>query len=75
MSISAKGKLNDDGVDVETEVELKYANGGVARFKTSGLEELENKANVHGSKGSMTVSVKFWGLFINWVTRFIQKNP
>lgn len=59
VSISAKGKLNDDGVDVETEVEMKYANGAVARFKTSALKELENKAHVRGTKGSMTVSSEY----------------
>lgn len=57
VSIKATGKLNDDGVDIETEVELKYANGGVARFKTSALKELENKGNIRGSKGFMTVSL------------------
>lgn len=56
VSITAKGKVNEDGVDVETEVELKYRNGGVARFKTSALEELSNKANIRGSKNFMTVS-------------------
>lgn len=55
ISITAKGQLNEDGVDVETEVEMKYACGGVARFKTSSLEELSNKANVRGSKNFMTV--------------------
>jgi dihydrodiol dehydrogenase / D-xylose 1-dehydrogenase (NADP) len=56
ISITAKGTVNEDGVDVETEVEMKYACGGVARFKTSALKELENKANVRGSKSFMTVS-------------------
>jgi dihydrodiol dehydrogenase / D-xylose 1-dehydrogenase (NADP) len=56
VSIIAKGKLNDEGVDIETEVEMKYACGGTAKFKTSALEELSNKANIRGTKGSMTVS-------------------
>ena len=56
ISIKAQGTLNDDGVDVETEVEMKYPNGGVARFKTSGLREYNNTAIVHGSKASITVS-------------------
>lgn len=56
VSITAKGTLNEDGVDIETEVELKYANGGVTRFKTSALKELENKANIRGSKNFMTVN-------------------
>lgn len=58
VSISAKGKLNENGVDIETEVVMKYANGGVARFKTSATEELTNKASVRGSNNnSMTVSL------------------
>jgi dihydrodiol dehydrogenase / D-xylose 1-dehydrogenase (NADP) len=56
LSIKATGKLNDDGVDVETEVELRYPNGGVARFKTSALQQLQNRANIRGSKAAMTVS-------------------
>lgn len=56
ISIKATGTLNDDGVDVETEVEMKYPNGGVARFKTSGLREYHNTAIVCGSKASITVS-------------------
>jgi len=59
VSISAKGTLNENGVDVETEVELKYANGGVARFKTSALKELTNKAHVRGTKSLMTFH-SFW---------------
>ena len=59
LSITAKGKLNEDGVDLETEVEMKYANGGVARFKTSALEELKNKANIRGTKNFMTVSLLY----------------
>ena len=60
ISIQAKGKLNENGVDVETEVEMKYKNGGVARFKTSALEELSNKANIRGTKNFMTVSFVFF---------------
>jgi len=51
--------LNDDGVDISTSVELKYANGGVARFKTSGVAELANKANIRGSKAFMTVRFRY----------------
>lgn len=57
VGIVAKGKLNEDGVDVETEVELKYANGGVTRYKTSCLEQQKNQALITGSKSSMTVSL------------------
>lgn len=57
VSISAKGKLNDEGMDVETEVEMRYESGGVARFKTSALRELKNTATVRGESGAMTVSL------------------
>lgn len=57
ISISAKGKLNDDGVDVETEVELKYPNGGVTKYKTSCLQEHKNEAIIKGSKNSITVDI------------------
>lgn len=57
VSITAKGKTNENGVDVETEVEMRYRKGGVARFKTSFLEELGNRAIVRGSKSEMTVSL------------------
>jgi dihydrodiol dehydrogenase / D-xylose 1-dehydrogenase (NADP) len=56
VSIRATGRVNDEGIDVETDVELTYPNGGVAHFKTSALRELSNKATVRGSKASMTVS-------------------
>ncbi|CAH1734489.1 unnamed protein product [Chironomus riparius] len=54
-SIKATGKLNDDEVDVETEVEIKFAKGGIAKIKTSCLKMLDNKAVIRGTKGSMTL--------------------
>lgn len=59
VAIKATGTLNDDGVDVEAEVELKYSNGGVTRFKTSQRKNLTNTAIITGSKGSLTVSFCF----------------
>lgn len=38
-------------------MEMKYPNGGVARFKTSGLREYHNKATIRGSKASITVRI------------------
>ncbi|KAG5667480.1 hypothetical protein PVAND_015460 [Polypedilum vanderplanki] len=58
-SIKATGKLNEEGVDTETEVELKYPNGGVARYKTNSTKELSNIATVTGSKGTMKLHT-FW---------------
>ncbi|CRK86429.1 CLUMA_CG000053, isoform A [Clunio marinus] len=58
-SIIAKGKLNDEGVDAEVEIELKYSNGGIARLKTSAVRELHNEGIVKGTKGSMKLH-NFW---------------
>uniref|UniRef100_A0A8D8DB84 Trans-1,2-dihydrobenzene-1,2-diol dehydrogenase n=1 Tax=Culex pipiens TaxID=7175 RepID=A0A8D8DB84_CULPI len=57
--IVAKGKLNEDGVDLEVSAELHFANGGIARMKTSALEKQTNTATVRGSKGTMTLH-DFW---------------
>lgn len=57
--IVAKGKLNEDGVDVEVNAELHFANGGIAKMKTSALQKLVNTAVVRGSKGTMTLH-DFW---------------
>lgn len=59
LSIKATGKLNEDGCDVEMEAELTYSNGGVAKIRTSAVEELSNKAVVRGTKGTITVN-DFW---------------
>lgn len=50
--------MNEDGVDIETNVELRYSNGGIARFKTSALKELKNEATIQGTIGKITVKVK-----------------
>lgn len=57
--IVANGKLNEDGVDVEVNAELHFANGGIAKMKTSALQKLVNTAVVRGSKGTMTLH-DFW---------------
>lgn len=56
-TIKAKGTLNDDGVDMEMTGELHYS-GGVAKIRTSGLEVLDNKATIKGTKGQITVSIR-----------------
>lgn len=60
VTIKARGQLNDDGVDVETEVEMLYPCGGVAKFKTSALQVLKNHAVIRGAAGSMTVSIRLF---------------
>lgn len=71
-SITATGKLNEDGVDVEVEAELNYggAQNGVAKIKTSALEGLKNTAIIIGTKGQITVSATYderslWANLIN----------
>lgn len=60
LSIQATGVLNDDDVDVEVTAEFKYSNNGVARIKTSFLEQLSNEAKIVGSNGTtMTVCLYF----------------
>ncbi|KAL7012787.1 hypothetical protein ACKWTF_015048 [Chironomus riparius] len=58
-SIKATGKLNDDGVDVETQFEMTFPNGGTAKIRTSSLKELENIATIKGTKGTMRLHL-FW---------------
>lgn len=54
-SIEAKGTLNDDGVDIETEVELVYTGNRKALLRVSGERDLDNKAVIKGTKGEITV--------------------
>lgn len=53
--IVAKGKLNEEGVDMEVEAELHFPNGGIAKMKTSALKKLDNEATIKGTKGAITV--------------------
>ena len=55
VEIKSEGTLNDDGVDIAIKGELKFANGGVAKIKTSAVEALRNSAIIRGTKGSMEV--------------------
>lgn len=56
VKITAKGQLNDDGIDMSMEGTLEFADGGVARIKTSAFGLLKNKAVIRGTKGEITVS-------------------
>lgn len=57
--IVAKGKLNEEGVDMEVETEMHFPNGGIAKMKTSALRKLDNDAVIRGTKGSITLP-DFW---------------
>uniref|UniRef100_A0A1B0GPG9 Trans-1,2-dihydrobenzene-1,2-diol dehydrogenase n=1 Tax=Phlebotomus papatasi TaxID=29031 RepID=A0A1B0GPG9_PHLPP len=57
--IKATGKLNDDGVDIETKSELIYSTG-VAKIQTSATKKLKNEAVIIGTKGQITLNDTFW---------------
>ncbi|XP_055640807.1 trans-1,2-dihydrobenzene-1,2-diol dehydrogenase-like [Toxorhynchites rutilus septentrionalis] len=57
--IDADGELNEENVDIETNVLLHFPSGGVATMRTSGVENLSNKAVIVGSAGSITLH-DFW---------------
>lgn len=65
IDIRAEGILNDNGLDIESRIQMTYASGGIARFKISLIKQLNNKAIIHGSKSSMTVSL--FSLLLNLV--------
>lgn len=49
------GKLNEDGLDMELQGELRF-DSGVTKFKVSCLNGLSNTAVIKGTKGQITVS-------------------
>lgn len=57
--VVAEGKLNEEHVDIETNVKLHFPNGGVATMKTSGVKQLSNKAVITGTEGKITL-FDFW---------------
>ncbi|XP_058449113.1 trans-1,2-dihydrobenzene-1,2-diol dehydrogenase-like [Malaya genurostris] len=57
--VIAKGQLNEEGVDLEVEAQLKFPNGGIAKMKTSALKKLRNTAIIRGTKGTLTLH-DFW---------------
>lgn len=56
--VLAFGKLNEDGLDLEYNGEIRFPNG-VAKFKVSCLNSLTNNARIKGTKGEVVVSDKF----------------
>lgn len=53
--IVAEGKLNEENVDTEMNVKLRFPCGGVAHMKTSGVKQLSNEAIITGTEGKITV--------------------
>lgn len=57
--LKATGKLNDDGVDTDIQVEFSYSGCKKATLKLSITEALTNKIKIVGTKGSMEVKSKW----------------
>lgn len=54
-SITATGKINEEGVDLEMTAEINYGDNRVGKVKTSAMEALSKKAKIVGTKGQITV--------------------
>lgn len=58
-SITATGKLNKEGVDLEMSAELNYGDNKVGNVSTSSIKTLNNTAKIVGTKGEITIP-NFW---------------
>lgn len=56
-SITATGTLNEAGVDLTMEGEIRYGANEVGYIKTSAMKTLKNSAKIVGTKGEITVRV------------------
>lgn len=59
-SIKAEATLNDDGIDVDTTIELDYDDGKIAKIRINLLKDESNSATIVGAKGRMKVPSNFW---------------
>jgi predicted dehydrogenase len=51
--VEAWGELNDDRMDLESTIHLRYANGGRATCTTSGIIDLANHTSIAGTEASI----------------------
>lgn len=56
-SITAKGVLNNEGVDLEMSAEINYGDNKVGKIKTSAVKTLNNTVKIVGTKGQITVII------------------
>lgn len=68
--VTAFGKLNDQGLDMELQGEFKF-DTGVTKYKVSCLNGLTNNATIKGTKGQMTVSTshQLFNSFSNLISK------
>lgn len=59
-SITAKGTLNDQGVDLEMSGEINYGDNKIGKIKTSAVKTLSNTTKIVGTKGQITVIIQKW---------------
>ncbi|KAJ9599226.1 hypothetical protein L9F63_010310 [Diploptera punctata] len=59
-NVLALGNLNENGVDTNTSIILKYKGGKIATLTTHGKAQMVNDAYVVGTKGYVKVSSPFW---------------
>ncbi|XP_055599859.1 trans-1,2-dihydrobenzene-1,2-diol dehydrogenase-like [Uranotaenia lowii] len=57
--IKTEGEMNEENVDVHTNVELKFPSGATVKIRTSGVETLSNTATISGSEGTIKLP-DFW---------------
>lgn len=55
-NITANGKLNEDGVDEEANICLKFGPERAAEIMLSSTKRFDNKAVIQGTKGCIIVS-------------------
>lgn len=54
-SIEATGILNEEGIDLEVNVEINYGPNKVGKMKATSLVTPSRTAKIIGTKGTMTV--------------------
>lgn len=57
ISIEFTGILSDDKTDIEINGKLRYKGGGVTNISANITRDLENRAVIRGSKGTIIVSI------------------
>lgn len=55
-SLAATAVLNDEGVDIDTSVQLNYGDNKVGKFRINLMENRSNTATIVGAKGQVSVS-------------------
>lgn len=60
IEIAAVGKVNSDGLDLESHVVMEYANGGRSQISSSGIATLPTVASCSFEKGVIVIDEPFF---------------